>query len=272
MPHRHSCRAQPRRIGNPLVPEDVTVGGDDQGGRQAGQVIGGERADQRPVPAIGPNVPLEHQPTGRDVQAGAGAGLPGLRAQSGVEERVDERLVPDGRRVPGARDEGERGGEVATGAVPGDGDAVRVDTGEAAVGQPAQRVGAVVESGRERVLGSEPIADRDHDVRRAGSDLGAQPVAPGETTKDEAATVQVEHSRALDGARRPVHAHAQRAAAAVDDLLGARHAGRPAPLRPPRRSELLSQRSRLGDHLRGVGEAEPPGEPVGGVERPHAHR
>ena len=136
-----------------------------------------------------------------------------------VDARVDQQLRGDGR-TPLARGQGDRSSEVAPCAVAGDGEPGSVTAERAdAVGGPLSRSETVLETGRELVLGSQPVVDaNDH-----GVDVAAQQpavvVVRVQVADDEAATVEEHDRRHRPLVRRPVDADRDRARRTWDLLV-----------------------------------------------------
>ena len=150
----------------------------------------------------------------RDVVAALGpaeAALAGMhRIEHGavVEHRVQQHLEGD-RVALVVRALGEAGGEAAAGTGSADGDAGGIDPQRGGlVLQPAQRGVAVIEVGREGMLGGQAVFDADHEDAQVGGQLPAHPVVELRRTGDVAAVVgpqqRAGRARAL---RRLVHAH-----------------------------------------------------------------
>ena len=134
------------------------------------------------------------------VRDAGGVGLPVVVDEVGG--RVDEQLRRERGAAGVAQLLGDDGGQVAARAVAADREPGRVaaELGDV-LGGPAGGGEAVVDGGRERRLGREPVVDRQHDDVGLAADPAALVVVGVEVADDEAAAVE-EHQR-RERARRP---------------------------------------------------------------------
>src|SRR6202035_3477151 len=80
-----------------------------------------------------------------------------------VQPRVDEQLQCGRRPTIAGRSLGDAGRQIAAGAVAADGDAARIGAElHRVLDREPERGDRIVERGRKRVLGSEPVCDREH--------------------------------------------------------------------------------------------------------------
>ena len=170
--HLDARRAQALRVAQAVVAQRVVLGDDDDRGRKAGKVLRAQRRDlgvaafggvghvlvEEPRHLLGP----EHQQLVVPVlEVGRGGHV-------GVGGRVDEDLRGECRPAAVPRAQRAHGGHVAAGAVAAD-DARRW---RFVLGHPRERLEAVVERHRERVLGRHAVVDADDG--RAGA-VGQDP-------------------------------------------------------------------------------------------------
>ena len=200
---RHARLQQAQRVGDVLVADRVELRGGDVGGRQA-------RTGPRPAPV--------RRTASRASSPGSAA--TSRRAWSRVIQGVSVKLRADHvscrssssgwlsswKRIGGPCSSRARNATAAAspapGAVPADRDPVRVDAELGGVlGRPGQHGVGVVQGGRERVLGGQPVAHRDHHHAGAVGDPGGPRVLGVQVAHDESAAVQPD-----DGALRSVRA------------------------------------------------------------------
>jgi hypothetical protein len=137
-------------------------------------------------------------------------------AAAHVGRRIDQQLVGD-RQVAGvAAEQRDDGGEVAAGAVAADRrGATRSRPSARHGGAPSGRGEAVVDRGREAVLGAHAVVDRDDRAARAVGELAAEHVVGVEVADGPAAAVEVHQHRrrrrVVAAPRRPVQAQRDRA-------------------------------------------------------------
>ncbi len=219
-----------------LVAQRVELGGDDDGGRQAGQPAV-DRRHQR-VADVGRRADVVVAEPGH-VLGGEEVALrvldPGrvVPVRVHVGRRVDEQLRRQPRTLVPA-DLGENGTDVAPGAVARDRDPVRVPTELADVPlHPADGLVGVADRGRPRRLRREPVVDAHHDGVRAGADRPALVVVGVDVADDEPAAVHEQHARQRAVPVRPVDArgdvavrrrdHGVLGLLDPDDVLGPAH-------------------------------------------------
>ena len=210
-----------------LVAQRVELGGDDDRARLAGQALGAQRRDPR-VLALGlvGDVVGEEPLHRRELEEVALGVLDAARSfGQRVGRRVEQQLHVDDVRARLRRDRGE----VAAGAVAGDGDAPSAAELLTVLADPADRGDHVVGGRGEGVLGREAVVVGQH--RRVG--VAAQPAAGlvvgVEVADDEAAAVEVHAWSAT--VRRPRGGRAGRPA-----VRPRRGPGAPGPRRPSRPS------------------------------------
>ena len=113
-----------------------------------------------------------------------------------ADHRIQQGLVPDDRTLVLSRHQSDDRGEVATGTLAHHADAAGVGAELVGMpGRPDQDRVAVFDAGGERMLGSQPIIDRDDHGIRALGDGAAHPVATAQITEHEAAAVEVQDER-----------------------------------------------------------------------------
>ena len=119
------------------------------------------------------------------------------RLEPVVELGDAEELEAQRRAAAVAGQQREAGGESAAGALAVDADPLGVDAQLAGRGvQPPQRGVAVLDPGRERVLGGEPVLDRHHHDAEVAGEGDRAGVLHRHRPDDEAAAVDVEQGRA----------------------------------------------------------------------------
>ena len=192
-------------------------------------------------------VPVPAHPGRGQVEAlgelGPGAGVAGR-----VQDRVDEQLEGDRGPAAVAGAEGDHRGQVSAGAVAGDGQPVlgAAQRGRVARRPHGGRVG-VLGGGRVRVLGRQPVVDRD-DHRRHGRRQGpAQRVVGVEGPDHPAAAMEPDHDRERRLALGGVDPHRQVPGRTGHDPVGHRGHGRGRPVQG--RGVLDMEGPRLGDRL-----------------------
>jgi hypothetical protein len=215
---------QPGRVGLALVAEDVALGPDHQGRRQAADEGRPQRRGVRGR-AVGPAqvvVPVPAHPVRGQVVA-VGELAPGGGVAGDVQHRVDQQLEGDRGPAAVAGAERDHRGQVAAGAVAGHGQAVLGPAQGGRVGRRPQRGRVrVLDRGRPAVLGGQPVVDRD-DHRRGGRGQGpAQRVVAVQGPHHPAAAVEEDHDRERRGALGGVDPHRQLPGRPRDHLVGDR--------------------------------------------------
>ncbi|MBP2018155.1 hypothetical protein J2Z79_001554 [Symbiobacterium terraclitae] len=222
-------------VGLALVAQRVELGGDDERRRQVGRVRHLQRRGA-PVAVVFVAVdvvvpePLHH---GRGQEI-VGPVLPVRRGvEAVVGHRVDQHLVCQLRIALLPGHEGDHRGQVAAGAVAGDGDALRVAAEAAGVlGHPGGRGVAVLGRRRELVLRGHPVVHRDHHRPGAVRQQGAGRVDRVRAADHPAAAVEVEEYGERPLARRRIDADGNRTCRARNrPVHQARHRFRLAPER-----------------------------------------
>ena len=156
-----------------------------------------------------------------------------------VDAGVDEELERGRLRLAAQRERRDRG-EVAARAVAADGDAARVGAERVrAAGDVRERGARVVGRGRERVLGREPVVDRQDAHAGEVREQAARRVVRRDRALDPSAAVVVDEQRARRGlAGRDVEARAEGAGGALDrPVLGGDRQARAGRHRRDRRVE-----------------------------------
>jgi hypothetical protein len=222
--HRHAGLGETRGVGLALGEQRIVLGRLDEGGRDAGEV---GRAQRRGLGlrAVGASqvllpVPLHLRPC--EVEAGREPQVR-LAVQIGVRDGVHEHLQRELEPAV-ARAQRDRRRQVAPCAVAGDRDPARIATElERLLHHPLRGSPGVLDRGRERRLGGQPIVDRHDDAGCPVRERAAHGVVRVERADDPAPAVEPDHHGQELGAQRPVHAHPQLAGRAgdeeIDDLV-----------------------------------------------------
>jgi hypothetical protein len=124
-----------------------------------------------------------------------------------------------GYTIPG--EQGHRGGQVATGAVSHDHDAVEVDAEVVGVGGgPGGRGVTILGRGRVGVLRGAAVVDRHDHASRTVADGAADAVVRIEVAQHPTTAVEEDHDGQDRAEFRTVHPNLERPAGAVENLVG----------------------------------------------------
>ncbi len=221
--HLDPGRLQPRGVGLALAAERIVFGGQHQGRRQAGHVLGegGRRMRMARLDHVAEIEAVEIGPVPglEEVQLAVRAGLE-LLGVDGVGQGIDQHLAADLRAALVAGAQGHHGGQVAAGAVAADRDARSIAAEVAGMlGRPAQGGEAVVRRGGEGVLRRQAIVDRHGDAAGLHGEDPRHLVVGVQVAQDEAAAVHEHQHRQVVLGVRPVDAQLDVAARPRDVLV-----------------------------------------------------
>jgi hypothetical protein len=211
-PHRHAGLAEPSRIVESVVAQDVRFGDCDDGGCQPGELSRRKRRELRRFRcrpgAI--DVPVPGHLCAGKVVSGRELAVRGARAGR-VERRVEQQLQLGLRGARRAQPQRQCCGEVSARAVSGDREAFAVrPEARAADARPPPCGFEVVEGGRIDVFGRAAVPDRDEYCVQRSREYAAQPIVRVERAGHPAAAVRIEHERQRRCRLRPVDAHGYR--------------------------------------------------------------
>ncbi len=113
-----------------------------------------------------------------------------------VDRGIDQELIRDPRAAPVAGEQAGDRREVAAGAVAADGEPRRIDPERRALpGDPGGRGEAILDRGREFVLGRQAVVDRDDGAAGGIGEMAAERVVRFDIADDPAAAVEIDQHR-----------------------------------------------------------------------------